>query len=855
MNKFSIRVFLIFFLFFTLAYALVAYFYQRVSKNFMEQNRIDYVASMSKSASFAVESRIEQDLEWLRFKIDNYQDMGENYADHLDELSIHSVPVVGYGKVADTLDAYVIEGIRYYYTNTDLSDTYVKNDFNDYEQLISFYSFKDGFKGYDKLTKFIFFNIGNQLLFYEAHPYLKDVIQDEYMTDNYYFLISKDASIHYKKEIDSPKDKLFDDYIRGANSELLIAQMTSALYSLQEGTYQIRFMGKSAYLTFYPLTPKFSIRQYFVAYIFFAEDVTSDISYLRITLFTFYLIISLLFICLGLVVYFILNKKNSDVELSLFRYYYLKPYSFKTNRKGKIVSYNKSLKINFPAIARYKHLRDIVEEEDQEGIKHLIGQQMPITLMVNNSDGQKRTLRFFPVKLLFNYLYIGEDITEFQMESIRNSRLALYNRVTDLPNSIILQDSLQKILDRKEESLKCAFVVMDIVQFRNYNNFLGRKIADTILVKMGEIINANLRRPSDTLYHLEGDLFGVLMHEIDHERSITDWCQNLNEILRKPVQFGTYSLTLKLKMGIVNFKDLEDGATAATVIEEAEQALKRAKEFPNLSFAIFDEGMKKFYTHEQVMENDLRKAIENREFVMFLQPQYDNSLNRIVAFEALIRWDNPKYRLSSPAHFIEVAEQNNLIIEIGRIVTEETFKMAKILEPYKVRISMNLSPIQLMQAGFVKEFVEAFKEMELPEGSIAIEITENFLMTNLENIIDKMYILKNNGFSLHLDDFGTGYSSMLYLKDLPIDTIKIDREFIRYLNTDKYSRAIVPKLISLAKSLDLGVIAEGVENEKQNQFLIKNGCNVIQGHLISKAIPLDQAIRLLDERFTLEKKN
>ena len=365
------------------------------------------------------------------------------------------------------------------------------------------------------------------------------------------------------------------------------------------------------------------------------------------------------------------------MELSLIRYYYLKPYSFKTNRKGKIVSYNKSLKINFPAIARYKHLRDIVEEEDQEGIKHLIGQQMPITLMVNNSDGQKRTLRFFPVKLLFNYLYIGEDITEFQMESIRNSRLALYNRVTDLPNSIILQDSLQKILDRKEESLKCAFVVMDIVQFRNYNNFLGRKIADTILVKMGEIINANLRRPSDTLYHLEGDLFGVLMHEIDHERSITDWCQNLNEILRKPVQFGTYSLTLKLKMGIVNFKDLEDGATAATVIEEAEQALKRAKEFPNLSFAIFDEGMKKFYTHEQVMENDLRKAIENREFVMFLQPQYDNSLNRIVAFEALIRWDNPSSVVI--AGTFEVRNRT-LIIEIamGRKPSMATFGTNKV---------------------------------------------------------------------------------------------------------------------------------------------------------------------------------
>ncbi len=855
MNKFSIRVFLIFFLFFTLAYTLVAYFYQKVSLNFMEQNRIDYVASMSKSASFAVESRIEQDLEWLRFKIENYEDMGENFADHLDELSIHSVPVIGYGKVADTLDAYDIDGVRYFYTNTYLSDTYVKNEFNDYEQLITFYSFKDGYKDYDNLTKFIFFNIDNLLLFYEAHPYLKDIIQDEYMANNFYFLISKDASIHYKKEIDSPKDKLFDDYIRGANSELLIVRMTQDLYDQKEGTYQIRFMGKSAYLTFHPLAPNLSVRQYFVAHIFFAEDVTSDISYLRITLITFYLIISLLFICLGLVVYLVINKKNSDVELSLFRYYYLKPYTFKTNRKGKIVSTNKSLKLNFPTLAKFKYLQDIIKQENQEGIHHIIRQQMPITFTINNNEEHKRTLRFFPVKLMFNYLYIGEDITEYQMESLRNSRLALYNHVTDLPNSIVLEDHLQKILKGKSETLNYAFIVINIVQFRNYNNLLGRKIADTILVKMGEIISANLRRPSDTVYHLEGDLFGVLMHEIDHERSITDWCQNLIETLRKPVQFGTNSLTLKLKMGIVNFKDLEEGTSPNTLIEEAEQALKRAKEFPNLSFAIFDEGMKKFYTHEQVMESDLRKAIENREFVMFLQPQYDNSLNRIVAFEALIRWDNPKYRLSSPAHFIEVAEQNNLIIEIGRIVTEETFRIAKLLEPYNVRISMNLSPIQLMQAGFVKEFVETFKERELKEGSIAIEITENFLMTNLENIIDKMYILKNNGFSLHLDDFGTGYSSMLYLKDLPIDTIKIDREFIRYLNTDKYSRAIVPKLISLAKSLDLGVIAEGVENEKQNQFLIKNGCNVIQGHLISKAIPLDQAVNLLDEQFTLEKKN
>ena len=247
------------------------------------------------------------------------------------------------------------------------------------------------------------------------------------------------------------------------------------------------------------------------------------------------------------------------------------------------------------------------------------------------------------------------------------------------------------------------------------------------------------------------------------------------------------------------------------------------------------------------MEEDLRKAIKKDELTVYIQPQCDASNRRIIGFEALVRWNNPKYINDSPQHFIELAEKNNMIIPIGKIITRQALQIAKKLEGQGITISINVSPAQLIQDGFVTQMIEMTEEEKVNPNMIALEITETFLVQNIKLMAEKLKVLKKHGFIIHLDDFGTGYSSMLYLKDLPIDAIKIDKEFIKYINTDKSSRIIVSKIISLATSLDMKIIAEGVEDEKQYQFLKKNGCEVIQGFLISKAVPYEEALELIEK--------
>jgi EAL domain-containing protein (putative c-di-GMP-specific phosphodiesterase class I) len=260
---------------------------------------------------------------------------------------------------------------------------------------------------------------------------------------------------------------------------------------------------------------------------------------------------------------------------------------------------------------------------------------------------------------------------------------------------------------------------------------------------------------------------------------------------------------------------------------------------------VYDVSLSLIASREQRMEIDLANAIKNQEFYMVFQPQYNNQEEKITGFEALIRWNNPKYASESPLKFIQMAEKNNMIIDIGRIALHETFMIAKEMEKYNTHISINVSPVQLLQAGFVSEVISIFEQYELKKHSISLEITETFLIGSFELVINKLKLLQAYGFDIHLDDFGTGYSSLQYLRDLPITTIKIDRAFIINLETDPHSRAIVQMISSLAKNVGLEVISEGIENERQNQMVYKAGCNTIQGYFISRPIEKTEAIKLI----------
>ncbi|MFA6843413.1 MAG: EAL domain-containing protein, partial [Bacilli bacterium] len=279
----------------------------------------------------------------------------------------------------------------------------------------------------------------------------------------------------------------------------------------------------------------------------------------------------------------------------------------------------------------------------------------------------------------------------------------------------------------------------------------------------------------------------------------------------------------------------------------ASTALQRAKESQLSKYMVYDSEFGNVLSRAQIMEQDLIISIQKKQFVMFYQPQYDSSKKKIIGLEALIRWNNPKYRNENPENYIKMAEKNGAIVELGRLIIDESFKFAKTIEDTGIHISINVSPAQLLHSGFVNEVLNLFKQYQLKKNSIAIEITETFLMENSEVVIAKIKILREAGFEIHLDDFGTGYSSILYLKDLPIDVIKIDKEFTNKFLIDKYSRVITTKIAQMAFGLDLKTIVEGVTTEKQMKAFAKIGCNVIQGYYISKPVDNIKIVELIKE--------
>ncbi|MBO5542443.1 MAG: EAL domain-containing protein, partial [Acholeplasmatales bacterium] len=276
-------------------------------------------------------------------------------------------------------------------------------------------------------------------------------------------------------------------------------------------------------------------------------------------------------------------------------------------------------------------------------------------------------------------------------------------------------------------------------------------------------------------------------------------------------------------------------------------AYRNMGELSSKDYVVYEAAMDNIILATDEMERDIETGLIDKEFQMWLQPQFDIVNNRVDGFEALIRWMNPKYRDKSPQIFIELAEKRGHMLDIGRFVITESFKLAKKLEPYNIHISVNVSPVQLLQVGFVQQLIDEFNKNQLKVGSIAIEITETLLMGSFKLVAEKLRLLKEAGFHIHLDDFCTGYSSMLYLKDLPVDTLKIDKEFTKYIVTNKFNENIVKTICNLAKDLDLSLVCEGVESQEQADMVKKFGCRIIQGYLYGKAMPYDQAVEMLEQ--------
>jgi diguanylate cyclase (GGDEF)-like protein/PAS domain S-box-containing protein len=449
------------------------------------------------------------------------------------------------------------------------------------------------------------------------------------------------------------------------------------------------------------------------------------------------------------------------------------------------------------------------------------------------------------------------DVTERKEHASRLARLDYlthHDELTSLPNRALLATELARQLAASQaRSEKLALIAVDIVRFRNVNETLGRRGGNELLLEVARRLTGAIR-PSDLVARFDSNSFMIVMTSVEHEASVAHWLeQTLLPALVQPVSIQGIELSLSAKAGLALFPS--DGAAEDVLIANAEAALKQAKHSAQ-PYLFYAPSMNSRVAEKLRLETKLRRALAHEEFLLFYQPKIDLKSGAMVGMEALIRWRDPEVGLVPPGNFIPVLEETQLILQVGRWVMQRAAQQvaewlaAGLTVP---RIAVNVSALQLAQRDFVASVDSVVSRYPQAATSLDLELTESVLMDDLSGNIEKLRAAKERGLQIAIDDFGTGYSSLGYLSRLPLDALKIDRSFITNMADDPQQMSIVTAIISLAHSIDLKVIAEGVETPTQAQLLRLLRCDQIQGYLMARPQPADDVAKLLGQTFEIPK--
>ncbi|MBM5457709.1 PAS domain S-box protein [Pseudomonas sp. P66] len=453
-------------------------------------------------------------------------------------------------------------------------------------------------------------------------------------------------------------------------------------------------------------------------------------------------------------------------------------------------------------------------------------------------------------------LLTARDVSQLKNAQAQIRHLAYHDPLTNLPNRALLMDRLsQQIALLKRHNLRGALLFLDLDHFKHINDSLGHPVGDTVL----KIITARLEasvRLEDTVARLGGDEFVVLLSGLEGSRDevtdkVRELADTLRELLAEPMFLDGQRLQVTPSIGVALIPD--HGSTPADLLKRADIALYRAKDSGRNTTQLFHASMQKAASERLRMESDLRLALARGELTLHFQPQVDARDNRIVGAEVLLRWHHPQLGQQPPSQFIQVLEESGLILEVGSWILDEACDACagmlrdRLIDAEDFSLCVNISPRQFRQNDFVERVLRSLDDFGLPYKMLKLEITEGIVIQNLEDTINKMRELKRYGVSFAMDDFGTGYSSLTYLKRLPVDALKIDQSFVRDAPQDPNDAEIVRAIVAMARSLDLAVIAEGVEQSEQLEFLERQGCFLYQGYLHSRPLPLSEFRSLLLE--------
>jgi len=439
-----------------------------------------------------------------------------------------------------------------------------------------------------------------------------------------------------------------------------------------------------------------------------------------------------------------------------------------------------------------------------------------------------------------------QDITALKRAEDMILHQAYHDLLTDLPNQTLFKERLTHAIKVAEHANhKVAVVLMDIDRFQLINDSLGHDIGNELLVAFAGFLSSVVNE-GDTIARISGNEFALLLESITSVEEITHTLSNLNQSLKDNVfDLGSQKVVVSLSLGISLYPD--DGIDAGELIQYANTAMRKAKILGGDQEYFYTRDMNRRVDDRLRMETDLRSAIENNELELFYQPQVDTGTRKIIATEALVRWRHKEYGLVPPIRFIPLAEETSLIQPLGHYVLEQAIQQTKIWnqQGHDLSVGINLSARQFIQADLVEQIQLLIQKHGLKPENVDLEITETIAMQDADNSIDKMHQLKELGVKLSMDDFGTGYSSLSYLHQFPLDILKIDRSFVKDIVGNSEDGAIARAVIAMSHSLNLQVVAEGVETEAQYQFLTDHGCEVIQGYLISRPVSAKEFEKLL----------
>ena len=425
---------------------------------------------------------------------------------------------------------------------------------------------------------------------------------------------------------------------------------------------------------------------------------------------------------------------------------------------------------------------------------------------------------------------------------------ANYDSLTDLPNKVLFADRLeQSIKLSRRHNNKIGILFMDLDNFKEINDSLGHHIGDKILIQVAQRIQDKMR-DSDTLARLGGDEFIIILNDIKTFDDIYVFISKIMKLFKEPFIIGNNTLHTSISIGVSIYPN--DGNDAMQLLRNSDAAMYEAKKSGGSNYCFYDKEMTKKALEKVYLKASLKKALKDDELIVYYQPQINAKNSSLVGMEVLVRWKHPTLGIISPDKFIPLAESSGMIIELDRIVMKKALSQLRIWKKQGLKtgkLSINLAIKQIEKDDFISFIKQLISEEKCTYDDIEFEVTEGQIMKNPEKSINILKEINDLGISIAIDDFGTGYSSLSYLRKLPINKLKIDKSFVNNLPEDIVDAAISKTIINLCKNLNLEVIAEGIETNKQKKFMLENGCNIIQGYLYSKPLSKEDMTKFLSK--------